>query len=162
MPELLENPGRVEQAIAAIESRYATLLIENGYRHDVQRVYRHLMEVDTLGARDSPAVFVVRPDGGSATDQWQDERAYEEMLPLDIFGYLKADGVNAEEERLATKAEAFLSDIKKLQMADPTFGSTVIRNSKIVRSSNDAAFEATGALVGMALEVILLFDGVNP
>jgi hypothetical protein len=160
--EQLANPGRTEQAISAVAAAYAALQIENGYRHDVQRVYRHLMEVDTLGSRDCPAVFVVRPDGGSSTDQWDDERAYSEVLPLDVFGYLKAQGTNAEDEALATKGEALLSDITKLQMADPSFGSAVIKNSKIVRRSNDAAFETTGALVGMALELIIQFDGINP
>jgi len=160
------GPGTVEKAIAAIGRAYTGLRKENGYRHDVvPPARRHLIEEDSLGSSDCPAIFVIRPDGPSGAIEWQDERAYIEKLRIDVLGVLKSDGQNAEDQGLATFAESFLSDLKKLQMADPQFGlgpSGEIKNSKIVSDSNDAAWESTSAVVGIGLEVEIWFDGTNP
>jgi hypothetical protein len=159
------GPGTVEKAIAAVAKAYQALKKENGYRYDVVHVYRVLIEEDSLGTSDCPCVFVLRPDGPSGTILWQDERAYEERLRLDVMGMLKSDGQNPEDQGMATFAEAFLSDLKKLAMVDAQFGlgaSGQIKNSRIVSDSNDAAWESTSPIVGIGLELTIFFDGTNP
>lgn len=161
----LANPGNIEKAIAAVANAYEGLLRENGYRYDVVHVYRHSISEDSLDSVETPAVVVVRPDGQTGTIQWQDERAYLETLRLDVVGLLRASGENPEEEGFSTKAEAFLSDIKKLAMADPQFGlghAGVIKNSRIVADANDAAWDSAIASAGMGLEITVFFDGTNP
>lgn len=165
MPVLLANAGAVETAIQAVVNRCETIRIENGYKNDVARVYRHYVEEDALGELDTPAIFVVRPAGTTGTIQWQDERAYQETLRLDVVGLVKGDGSNPEDGMLASVAEGLLSDLKKLQMSDPQFGlgpAGVIKNSKIVSDGNDAGWDSTSAVVGMGLEVLIWWDGTNP
>jgi len=167
MPPLtpLANPGTVEKAIQAVATAYEMLRVENGYRYDVVKVYRHTMSEETLDDLESPAIFVVRPEAQTGSIVWQDERAYLETLRLDVVGYLRAEGENPEDEGLATKAEAFLSDMKKLAMVDSQFGlgpSGEIKNSRIVADGNDAAWDSGGATVGMGIELTVFWDGTNP
>jgi len=161
----LANPGIVEQAITAMANAYEALKIENGYRYDVVHVYRHTISEESLDSIETPAIVVVRPDGQTGTILWYDERAYLETLRIDVVGLLRASGENPEEEGFATKAEAFLSDLKKLQMADPQFGlghAGVIKNSRIVADGNDAGWDSAIASPGIGIELTIFFDGVNP
>ena len=166
----LANAGVVEVAINRVVDAFETIRVENGFRFDVVKVWRHLLDPESLDEIDTPCLFVVRPEGTTGTVEWYDERHYKEVLRLDVLGYLKSDGQDAEDMGLATQAEALLSDMKKLAMLDPKFGAPSsssldvgIKNSKIVADSNDAAFDSTGAVVGIALEVIVYWGiDANP
>jgi len=162
---ILANPGTVEKAIAAVANSYESLQVATGYRYTIKRVYRHLLPEDSLGGVETPAVFVIRPPGTTGTIEWYDERAYRETLRVDVLAFLKGDGRNPEAQGLATMAEALLSDLKKLAMADPQFGlgpAGEIKNSRIVADSNDAGWDSSTAVVGIGLELTVYFDGINP
>jgi hypothetical protein len=165
VPPSVANFGSLEKSISAVANAYRGLKVENGFQFDVKTVYRILLPEDSLGEVDCPAIMVVRPEGGSGTIRWQDERAYEEILRLDVVGLLKSDGENAQDSAWATTAEAFLSDLKRLQMTDPQFGlgpAGEIKNSRIISDANDAGWDATTCIVGIGLELTVFFDGVNP
>ena len=161
MPSIeLSNPGVVEQGIAAVVNAYEGLQEELGFRFTVVKVWRHLIDPESLDDVDSPCIFVVRPPGSTGTVEWYDERAYKETLTLHVLGYISGNGEDPEDQGLATRGEALLSDIKKLQIADPSFGvPNVVKNSKIVADTNDAAFDSPGAVVGIAMELIVFWDG---
>ncbi len=161
----IRNPGTIERAIEAVAVAYKGLRRANGYKHTVVEVRRHLVDVDALDKIETPAVFVIRPEGTSGVIEWQDERGYKESIRIDVLGFIRGGGENPENERLASFAEGLLSDLKKLQMADPQFGTAAtgeIKNSKIVADSNDAGWDSSGAVVGIGVEMIVLFDGTNP
>lgn len=155
----LSNPGIVEQAIQAVVNAYEGVQVELGYRFDVVKVWRHLIDQESLDEIDSPCLWVVRPPGTTGVIEWYDERAYKETLRIDVLGYISGNGQDAEDQGLATRGEALLSDLKKLALADPSFGfPNVIKNSKIIADTNDAAYDANGAVVGIAMELILFWD----
>ena len=151
-------PGTIETALQAIAGAHKKLK-PPAYSLQVKSVRRALIEPESLPGQDIPAVFVIRPPGSSGTIVPLGEAAYLETLRVQIFAYVRTQtGRNPEDDGLATRAEAALADLKRLQMADPTYGTRFIKNSVQREDMNDAAFDETGAMVGLALDVIVAYD----
>jgi len=80
-------------------------------------------------------------------------------LTLHLLGVVRHGGKNPDDASLATLAEAFLSDIRALQMKDPRFGSAVVADSTLLPGAgNDAAFDSETTVVLQPLRVRVNWD----
>jgi len=164
------DPGRVDQAIQAVADHYlATLQVANGYRFSVRYVTRVMENLEALRGGEVPCIMVVRPPGQSGQSRHLDGTAYQENLDLFVLGFLRMPGKNVKDAKFARRAEAYLSDVKRvarIQQAPPPgarrFGCAFIHDSLEIDSSNDVSWDGPGALVGIGLRLIVLTDGENP
>ena len=149
----------VEQALQAMVNEYEGVTLEAGFRNKVRRVGRHLPASETLTTDELPAIYGVRPVGQTGNLEWQDRQLYKDVLDITVFGFIRHDGRNAEDAKLATLAERFLGDLKKVQMNDPSFGvPTIIKNSKLLTHGNDASWDDTMAVVTLGMQLTLYYD----
>lgn len=159
--------GAVEDAIEAIRVSFQGLKTENGYQFDVRYTSRHLIAMDSLTSEQVPAIFVVRPPGETSKIEEMEGRVYRQLLPLMVFGFLRSEGEeNADSAALATQAEAFLSDMKKLVMTEavkaPPFGDADIYQVLMVEDFNDAGWDSAGVLVGIGIEAWTYWSKARP
>jgi hypothetical protein len=154
----------IETGIADVVTAYKALKTKDGYAFDIKSVKRHYVDPDSLQSTEVPVLFVIRPLGATGEMEWIDDGAYRQKVRIQVIGYIRGKGRNPEKEAIATQAEKLLSDMKRLQMADVTFGSTVIHESILKSDSNDAGFDQEAAEVGLGIDLILYFDssGNNP
>jgi hypothetical protein len=90
---------------------------------------------------------------------WKDATLYREDVTIGVVGYLRAEADNPDAERLATKGEILLSDMKRVQLADPSFlVPKLIKNSILVDDGNDAAWDADGVVVNLGITLITFWD----
>lgn len=163
----MSNEGDVELCFQAMVARLESLRIENGYRQDVVKVYRSFLLLDALDSLESPAIMVGRTPGDRAQFEPLDGRGYELDVPFTIVGFLRRGAFNAEDDKASTKAEAFLSDLVKLAMADPRWGSPAtgsgcIKDSLILETYHTAAYDDSGIQVELTGRFKTVTDGVNP
>ncbi len=138
-------PGAVEDVLAKIAQAFQGITVEGGYSFDVKQVYRHSLNVDSLDSSDLPVVMVLRvPD---SEVEWCDALLYRQILKVMVSSFVRPDGRNVEVAKAATLGEELLSNLKRVQMADPSFGSTYCRSSRIVLDSSDAGWDNEGAFV---------------
>lgn len=154
-------PGAVEDVLSRVADAYRALREENGYDFTVKTVLRHSINCDTLDSGDVPVVMVLRLPGEHEVE-WCDANLYRQKLKMFIAGYVRSDGRNPEEAGAATLGETLLSNIKRVQMADPQFGSIYCRNSKIVGDSNDAGWDNSGAFVYISVEAMVYWGASSP
>jgi len=156
------SAGVIESALAAIVAAVKTVQPESGYTTPVKYVSRHPMVFETLSSEQQPCAFVARVPPGDSALEALDKNVYKQPLHVVIAGYIPGDGHNPDDQGLSTLGEAFVSDLKRLQMADPTFGSADIHESKITADFNRAGWDSAGAAIGIEMEVYCYFDGVRP
>lgn len=152
----------VEQALAQMVLMHRKITQANGYNTNVALVSRHWRDPEgALQSTNLPAIFVMRALGRPNPIEWCDENFMRQRLSVQVLGYVGATGLSADDDDLATRAERLLSDLKQLQMDDPTYGlgpRGLIRNSHMTEDLNDAGWDAGGALVGIAVELSLYYD----
>lgn len=152
----------VEDALQLVVNAYEKLTVENGYANTVRYVSRHIPAMEILDKVQTPAVFVVRPLGTTGVMAWQDGKLYREDVTIAVVGYLRSKGLNPDKERLATKGEILLSDLKRVQLSDVHFGDRkLIKNSILVDDANDAAWDNEGVVVTLGLTLITFWDSTN-
>lgn len=165
-----KNPaiGRVEQAFQDLVRAYKALKVGAGYRYTVKTVSRKLRALEDLSDLERPALFIFRTPGESdVTMNYQDGGAsgsYLCRVRVDILGAVGRDAQKGSDETLPTAGENFLSDIRRLQMRDPRFGSTVIHDSTLLRGGgNDGAFDSewTSVLQPLLVDVEFDLNGTN-
>lgn len=164
-----DGAGAIELCFRAIQDGLETIRIENGYRHDVKKVYRTFEPamMENLDSLASPALMLGRTPGQDASFSNYDDRGYGVTVPTSIVGYLKRGSDNAEDDLASTRAEAFLSDIERRIMTDPEWGtdkhgSGHIQNSKILATEHGAAWDSSGIFVEVRMEFYTEINAVNP
>jgi hypothetical protein len=157
--------GRVEQGITDLLAAHRAIQTRNGYRFDVRWTSRHYIDPDSLDPDDVPAIIIYRPLGESEDLEPADELgdgAYISGVMLLIMGFVRAGGENPDVERLARMGEAYLSDIRKLHLADVRYGSAVIADSTLLAGAmNDAAFDSEGAMVLQPIRLRIAWDAAS-
>jgi hypothetical protein len=151
--------GTVELGFEAIANALEGIRLERGYRHDVIRVYRTFepMMMDNLSTLQSPSLAVGRTPGQDAAFSWLGDEGYEVTVPTTIIGYLKRGSENAEDDRAAPRAEAFVADVVKALMADCKFGTMraetgEVKESKILATDHGASWDDSGIFVEVRFE----------
>ena len=163
---LLQDPGDVELALRAIGTKLQGLKTENGYRYDIQTVYRSFLRMNDLDSLESPALFIGRTPGDRVSLQPLEPSGYEATIPFSIIGFIRRGADNAEDDEAASQAEALISDITKMQLADPKWGTSsgagAIKSSWIQASEHAADWDDSGIQVEVLGKCITTIEGSNP
>lgn len=159
--------GDIGRAINALAAAYDGLKVANGYRFNVQKVFRRFLNEDSLESLTStPVIMVGRPPGSQAEFVWHDERLYRVNLPILVVGFIRGSGINPEEERLSEMGEQFLSDMVKLAVAQtnakPPWADEVVKNATIQGTSHDGDWDTEGAMTFLRMTLYLHPDVANP
>lgn len=160
--------GDLELAIQKVAAAMAGIRVENGYRHDVVKVYRTMGPLfDSLDSIETPALGVGRTPGVFDEPRNLDERGYVYRIPISVIGCIKRGAENAEDDLAPTRGEALLSDIRRVQFVDPKFGTQGVGPGNIKQSIwrgglNDAAWDASAIYVLAMFDIWTVTDGVNP
>lgn len=155
-------PGSVETAIAGVLAVYGGMSKAKGYSVDVKYATRHPQVLDSLTTDQIPAVSVARSPGAGGAMQYLGEETYKEKIRLEIFLFLRSDGRNPDQFGLATAGEAALSDLKAVQLKDPTFGTAEIRDSRLLDSGNFVTWDADIAIASLELEAVVIWNATAP
>ena len=88
--------------------------------------------------------------------------AQQSRLTLHLSGYVRPrENQNADSADLASLGEGLLSDIRKLQRADPTFGGRkathIAESSLLGDGSNDGSWDDTGAFVVQPIRLVIFW-----
>ena len=161
------NAGDLELCFQAMAARLQGIRTENGFQHDVVKVYRSFLLLDALDSLESPAIMVGRTPGDHSQFEPFDDRGYEVDVPFTIVGFIRRGAFNAEDDDAATRGEAFLSDLVRLAMADrkwgsPMKGSGCIKDSILLSGYHTAAYDDSGIQVELNGRFTTVTDGVNP
>lgn len=162
--QVITSPGVMERAMQAILDAHKVIRVTNGYNSDVAYFSRHVRNPMSLTVEKTPAIMVARNPNfrGEIKTMGRDE--YGQKVRVEIVGVVRGpDGVDPDEYGLATRAEALLSDIKALHLADATYGlREAIGTSYIVDDYNDVGWEVPGALVAIGIEALITWEGSGP
>ncbi len=164
----LAAAGDVELCIRAIAARLYSIREENGFRCTVKKVYRSFLNLENLDSNFLPAIQVGRTPGDRVEfEQWLDSRGYNLVVPISMIGAMRYQATNAEDGQAATRAEAFVSDLVKLQMADPLWGTPrqgagCIKESWLLSNEHSAEYDSSGIYVELLMKFKTTIDGVNP
>jgi len=165
----MANEGALELSLRAIQNVLEGITVENGYRHDVKKVYRTFepMLMESLSSLATPSLALGRTPGADAQYVWLDDTGYEVTVPATIIGYIRRGSENAEDDLASTRAEAFIADVTKALMVDPCFQtlrgqSGHITESKILSSDHGAAWDSSGIFIEVRFEYAVVIDGLNP
>lgn len=155
-------PGAVEIAIAGVLAKYAALSKTDGYSVDVKYATRHPQVLRGLTSNQVPAVCVARVPGGSGGITYMGSETYKQKIRLAVLLFIRGNGTNPDTFGLATAAEAGVSDLKALQLKDPTFGTAEIRDSLLLDDDNDAGWADDGAIASIEFNATVVWNATAP
>lgn len=164
----MANEGATELAFQAIQGVLEGITLQNGYRHDVAKVFRTFepMMMENLSTLVAPSLALGRTPANDAVFSWLDDTGYEITIPATVIGYLRRGSENAEDDLAATRAEAFIGDVVKALSADPCMGTLRgqtghVTESKILSTDHGAAWDDSGIFIEVRLEFYIVASANN-